>query len=752
MGRLALLFVILLHTCIHAQTSTQIWTKSVQEVAVNELWPVVVHWEKIPFGPPYNLRLDASSFFTLLMAPATLDGTGGSATLWLSAAPFTPAGEHKLCVYLESTSSLLPPVSTCFEINVQPSFRVLSSLVDQRTDSVTYHILNEGNIPVLHGAHAIPPGEGRTIARRVSTEEELAIHVKGMHGRDTTVIMALREYVPATSIGQRNGGASPEIRYSLVQNSSAGKILSPRMRSTMRIGAHTLSLRNTSSQFLFGASMKGVYQDLRIGYDWFRPTPYMRSELTPFIYSQVRLSAFKLHLNQGRGVANYALEYQKNRAQGLGISSKLFFARSTDLWLPGGSLMFSLGHYKTSIYAQQGLAHVLFSNTGENRGTSLSGALVGASQTEVPFRNHINLLHYGRLHDFRYQANLSVYELPTGSWAQQASFRTVFIVGSWRSSAQILHHKSDFTTNTMQGQTGYEIGPLTAGVRTQFRSHTLYTGPFFEWNKGKTHARTICTIQPNGRIQYWQTSARVTATKGLSIWLNSHKNFSGPVRLSSTVTKNTNIGQLAFTLRPDASLFCSWRGKIAIDPPAKKIKAKCLDQNNRPVEGVEILVDGRRARSDAQGNLAWHNITSDTVSYRLNIASVPFGMEPQFNMDSIWHLSNQKMTVQLKFLTTAQIRGYIAVKSTSAFTPQVDFSNHHILLQSSAFEDRWLPIMADGSFVLTQLPDTTFHLSIHPVPKGFKSHTMQVTPANAVPSKLIVSLEEVSESIPFQAL
>lgn len=752
MGRLVLLLSLLFGASAMAQNTTRLWVNAPESLAVNELWPLVVHWGKVPFKPPYNLRLDAPSYFTMLKAPANLEEQGGSATLWMSTAPFTPMGEYELCVFLEPASSLLPSISTCISLRVEPAFRVFASVVDQYADSVRYYLLNEGNTTVIHEEHMIHPGEGKNISRPISTEEELVVKINDEQGSDTVVIFPLRKYIPSVSEGNIAPTSAPNLRYSIVQNTSSGKILRPRFRSTMRFKGHTLSLRNTAKELLAGVHFNLPHQDLRIGYDWYRPTPFTRAELTPYVHSKIHLSAFSLQLAQGWGVANYALEHRKVFAQHGFLRSQVFVARTADSWLPGGSLQFSSGHHQGSIFVQPGLAHFLWSNTSDRQGITISGAVLGNSQTAVPFRNHVNLVHYGRLSSsFRYQANLSNYQLHSGLWAQQASLWSVITTGSWRSSFSFLHHNANFATSIFQGQTGFTIGPLSAGIRAQFRSKALRSGPFLEFNKGNIQARTVCSLNPNGRVENLQSSARIMAAKGLGVWFTTTKTSSGPFRFSSTLTKNTNNGQISLTLRPDASMFCAWRGALSTHSPAKKIRAKCLDQNDQPIEGIELQVDGRLARSDAHGNLCWRNITFDSADYQLQISSVPFGMVPQFNIESTWHLPNRLLDIRLKFQSAPQIRGEISVRSTSAFTPQVTFTDHHILLQSPNSPDRWFPIMPDGSFVLTQLPTTSFSVVLQPIPKGFAFAPVQVHPGE-YPSSLRLTLEELTESIPFQSL
>lgn len=752
MGRLVLVFCLLCSAGASAQDKARLWLNSPESVAVNELWPLVVHWDKVPFEPPYDLRVDAPSYFTLLMAPATLDHNGCSATLWMSTAPFTPVGEHELCVFLEPASSLLPPVSVCVNVQVAPAFKVLASLVDQRADSLTYYLLNEGNTSVVHDKQTIHPGEGRSISRPISTEEELVLKIKDAQGGDTTVILPLRKYIPSTNIGSNVDKSAPNLRFSLAQNTSSSRILVPRIRSTMRFGSHSLSLRNTANELLAGVNFRFPHQDLRIGYDWYRPTPFTHAGLTPYVHSEFNLSTLHLQLTQGRGVANYALAHRKAFAQSGFVRSQVFLARSAEQWLPGGTLQFSSGHQQGSVFIQPGLAHFLWSNTTDTRGTTISGAVLGNAQAAIPFRNHMNLVHYGRLSSVRYQANLSNYQLRSGFWAQQASLWSVISTGSWRSTFSFLHHNASFATSIFQGQTGFTIGPLSLGIRAQFRSNTLRSGPFFEFSKGNIQARAICNLNPSGRVENLQSSARIMSAKGLGIWLTTNKTASSPIRLSSTLTKNTSVGQLSLSIRPDASMFCSWRGSLSVHPSAKKIQAKCLDQNGQPIEGIELEVDGRLARSDAQGNLCWRNIPSDTASYQLHIASIPFGMVAQFNMDSTWHIPNNQLDLQLKFQTSPQIRGSISVHSNTAFTPSVNFAEHHILLRSPSSPDRWFPIMPDGSFVLTQLPKTSFTVNIHPVPKGFTASDVTIHPAQLSSSRLRITLEELAETIKFQAL
>ena len=530
--------------------------------------------------------------------------------------------------------------------------------------------------------------------------------------------------------------------------------------SSISINKNNLAARG----LLWNDRLRGSIQlqerwgSLSTGYGVVQRHPISRAEEMGFVRIAIPKEEFtgEVELRGGQPMAGL-------RWSGAKIDSRiaLFGGGMGPFW--GSQHLVKLGSNELAFSRYQGMTLAHYNGYKGMQRWSFHAAHVPMNlRTQAPYSSFVRAYASGVWGLNRWLGQSALFEDAHGNWNQFHLLQNNLTLGPWRISAQGQLFYSTLSSRQLRFQAGYRSGFWQWQSSSEWRQLNL-SRPLMQYQ----HQLRVRTAQA-----FFQAQFRHQPSNGMWSFLGSgntqYKRWS--IRVQSAlfgggqrpsryqqslqVIRRTDHGNMSVSIQSLRRASIGWNGSMYSRSPYKTLMGQCQDENGKPLEGVEISAQGKSVVSDANGRFSFAHLEGADALLKIHAASLPFATLPILGYEQSQFLEQRKQQCTLSFYRTMGLRGNINIKRTqhAALRQQIDLSKLKLTLyheDSSAYST---PVREDGQFTLGGLPEGHYCGALTPAPQGFSYEPIVIDMEASSPTILNITLVELPQNIPFQAL
>lgn len=755
-----LLFLLLITKDLYPQHCGSLVLTAPSSANANQVWPLQLSWKGLESEGDMVLDVQVPDHFTLLSKPTMDLSDSGNAFLMILSSPFTPAKEYTIKVTIEDESEFTNCLtdSVCFQILPVPRAEAL--LTETQGDSLSFYLTNTGNVTLKYGSTMILPGAHlkSTVGRSQLVKHQLLLKVQSLNGWDTTITLfsKTKTYPSVISVTPQSI-AAPWVRWDYQATlgntfSSLGRIAAVQPKYSLNLQLWNTRIRGQGkilSDWGSFSAGKAVVQAHNL------ERPYKSS----FINTSLNLHSFAAILkmlqdSQLLGIAwnngTHSHQARLHRTQGLvRLGLKSSYAKGAN-------------NINLQLIDQSGQLH--YQRKKDKHFLAISAAYIAdAQQSKSPVKSYLRAHSSGQRGPISWSAQSSLFESTTGPWNHFHLLQTDVQLRRWMCSFQTTLTQAENATKKYLFKTNYTSQRWTAQSSIERRvslfqnaqylaQYNLYYRPsrlFLQAGYKQNLSTGSWSIQTSGSFQAPGFSM---GWQGSLLQRGSHRtpHFVGGVQIGRKVSTGTVRLLLQNTRRGSLA----WSGELHKSSRLKELKGRCVDQNNTPIAGVVLSIQGKKVQSSANGDFEFQELKGDDAHIDIQASSLPFATSPKEGFNVHRALVKRSQKTVLVFEQSHGITGQliVAYSSPTELRSNIVFQQYQLLLYHDSGEQFNAQILPDGRFTVGGLPCGKYRGVIQPLPQGFSYENIDFEVSSGGLKKLSICFNQLVQNIPFQTL
>ena len=755
-----LFFLLLSAQALYPQHCGSLVLTCPASVKANQVWPLQVSWNGLTAAEDVIIDVQISDHFTLLSTPAPGIVDSGRITLMILSSPFTPAKEYTIKITLKGACEITNELTESICVQLLPVPKAEALLLDTQSDSLSFYLTNNGNATLRYGSAIVLPGDHlkSTVARSQLVQQRLTLKVHSLHGWDTTITLfsKVKTYPSIVAVAPP-GMRKPWARWNY--QATWGNTFSSLGTLAAVQPNYSVNLQLWNTRVRGQGKILGDWGYFSAGNAVVQTHDLERPYKSSFINTSINLHSF----------AAVVKMLQHSQLIGLGWKEGAHFHqarihRTDGLIRLGLQSSYAKGANSINLQLIDQSGQLHYQRTKDNHFLAISAAYISDSErSRSPVKSYLRAHSSGQRGALSWSGQSSLFESTPGPWNHYHTLQTDLKLQRWLCSFQATITRTENTTEKYLLKTAYTARNWTAQSSIERRlalfqnsqylvQHNIYYRPsriYLQAGLRQNISTGVWSVQSTGSYQAmgfsmgWQGSL-------LQRTSHSEPHFIGGLQIGRKIA----TGTLRLLLQNTRRASLAWSGELHKDSGLKELKGRCVDQNNAPISGVLLSIEGKTVQSSANGDFEFQALKGENAHIDIQASSLPFATAPKEGFSVHRPLVKRSQKTVLFFEQSHGITGQLIVAYSSpvALRSNVVFQQYHLVLYHDSGDHFTAPILPDGRFALGGLPCGRYKGAIHPLPQGFSYENIAFEVSSGASRELTICFNEVKQNIPFQAL
>ena len=737
-----------------SQECGEVVVRGPKELVAGGIWSLAAHWTALPPGKNINIRIDAPAPFSVLSIPAEGRADSGIARPVFMTAAHAEAGAYWIRVAFEGACPS-GSVNDSLHVRVLPKPRLIANVISSRKDSVNVLITNTGNVALTCNDTRIIPTESYEY-QFYRKNHSVTFSAQSASGWDTLIMLGLAPVALSKSAAPVFDPGAPWLHWRL-QTVYSGRVS---QLGTVSLEKNTFSARGLlwNNRLRGSAELQQPWGSLSAGHGVLQRHMLSRAEEMSFVRMEIPMNEFTGALEWRGGQPMAGLRWN-----GGSLDSRvtLFGGDLGQFW--GMQHRLQLGNDELNFSQYEGMSLAQYNgHRGVHRWSLHAAHIPNNLRAQAPYNSFVRAHASGVLGPNRWLGQSALFADANGNWNQFHLLQNDLTLGSWRFStrgqffssalpSKQLRLQAEYRSSLWQWQSSGEwrqLGYLPPQLLYQHQLRLRTTRAYLQTQFWHQPSTGLWSLLGSGNMQHKRWSLRIQSA------LFGGGNGGARHQQNLQLIRRTAHGNLSVSAQSLQRATIGWNGSLHTRSPYKTLTGHCSDEAGNPLEGVEISAQGKSVISDLNGTFSFAHLEGPDALLKIHAASLPFATQPILGYEQRQFLEQRKQHCTLGFYRTLGVRGTITLQHTQheALSQQVDLASLELTLYHEDRSSYTTPVREDGQFALGGLPEGHYCGALAPAPQGFSYAPISIDIREGRPSTLDITLIELSQNIPFQAL